>query len=56
MPEERSSPVAPVLIACLALAALSLIFPSTPTYDPWAWIMWGREIAHFDLVTTGGPT
>jgi hypothetical protein len=56
VPEERSSPVAPVLIACLALAALSLIFPSSPTYDPWAWIMWGREIAHFDLVTTGGPS
>jgi hypothetical protein len=56
VPEERSSPVAPVLIACLALSALSLFFPSTPTYDPWAWIMWGREIAHFDLVTTGGPS
>lgn len=56
MPEERSSPVAPVLIACLTLAALSLLFPSAPTYDPWAWIMWGREIAHFDLVTTGGPS
>ncbi len=56
MPEERSSPVAPVLIACLALAALSLFFPSAPTYDPWAWIMWGREIVHIDLVTTGGPS
>lgn len=56
MPEERSSPVAPVLIACLALSALSLFFPSAPTYDPWAWIMWGREIAHLDLVTTGGPS
>jgi hypothetical protein len=56
VPEERSSPVAPVLIACLALAALSLFFPSAPTYDPWAWIMWGREIVHLDLVTTGGPS
>jgi hypothetical protein len=27
-----------------------------PTYDPWAWILWGREIAHADLVTTGGPS
>lgn len=53
---ERSSPVAPVLIACLALSALSLAFPSAPTYDPWAWIMWGREIAQLDLVTTGGPS
>lgn len=38
------------------LAALSLLYPSTPTYDPWAWIIWGREIVHFDLQTTGGPS
>ena len=56
MPEERSSPVLPVLIGCLAVAALSLVFPSTPTYDPWAWIMCGREILQLDLVTTGGPS
>jgi hypothetical protein len=40
----------------LALAALSLLIPSTPSYDPWSWLVWGREIAHLDLVTTGGPT
>lgn len=40
----------------LALAALTLLYPSTPTYDPWAWIVWGREIAHLDLQTTGGPS
>ena len=55
-PAERSASIVPVLVGCLALAALSLAFPSTPTYDPWAWIMWGREIAHLDLVTTGGPS
>ena len=38
------------------VAAISLVTPSTPTYDPWAWIMWGREIAHLDLVTEGGPS
>jgi hypothetical protein len=42
--------------AALALGALSLLYPSTPTYDPWAWIIWGREIAHIDLQTTGGPS
>lgn len=42
--------------AALAVGALSLLYPSTPTYDPWAWIIWGREIAHFDLQTTGGPS
>lgn len=45
-----------VLVGCLALAALSLLLPSTPTYDPWAWIIWGREILHLDLVTTDGPS
>ena len=30
--------------------------PSTPTYDPWAWVLWGREIVELDLVTTGGPS
>jgi hypothetical protein len=46
----------PLLVACLALAALSLLTVSAPTYDPWAWIIWGREIAHWDLVTTDGPS
>jgi hypothetical protein len=40
----------------LVLAAASLLLPSTPSYDPWAWIIWGREIIHLDLVTSGGPT
>jgi hypothetical protein len=40
----------------LALAALSLLFPSTPSYDPWAWLVWGKEIIHGSLHTPGGPT
>jgi hypothetical protein len=43
-------------VGALAIAALSLLIPSTPSYDPWAWLVWGREIAHLNLVTTGGPT
>jgi hypothetical protein len=27
------------------LAAASLALPSAPTYDPWAWLVFGREIA-----------
>ena len=46
----------PVLVGCLVVSALTLLFPSTPTYDPWAWILWGREILHIDLTTTGGPS
>ena len=45
-----------LLAGCFALAGLSLLLPSVPTYDPWAWIIWGREIAHLDLVTTTGPS
>jgi hypothetical protein len=40
----------------LVVAALSLLIPSTPSYDPWAWLVWGREIAHINLQTTGGPS
>jgi hypothetical protein len=45
-----------LLAICLALAALSLLTVSAPTYDPWAWIIWGREITQWDLVTTEGPS
>jgi hypothetical protein len=30
--------------ACLAVAAGSLALPAVPTYDPWAWVVFGREI------------
>lgn len=44
-------------VACLALAALTVaLLPSTPSYDPWAWIVWGREIIQLDLNTTFGPS
>jgi hypothetical protein len=42
----------PVLSAgafCLALAAISLALPWTPSYDPWAWIVFGREIVDPNL-------
>jgi hypothetical protein len=40
---------------CLVLAALSLLAPWTPTYDSWAWLIWGREVGALDLDTTAGP-
>jgi hypothetical protein len=40
----------------LAIAAASLLIPSTPSYDPWSWLIWGREIVHLKLHTTGGPS
>jgi hypothetical protein len=39
----------------LAVAALSLLAPWAPTYDPWAWLIWGREITTLELDTTAGP-
>jgi hypothetical protein len=42
--------------ACVALAALSvLIVAPAPAYDPWSWLLWGREIAHGTLSTAEGP-
>jgi hypothetical protein len=43
-------------LTALALAALSLLLPWATTYDPWSWIVWGREVAHLDLQTTAGPS
>jgi len=48
--------VGALVATCLGLAALSLLFPSTPTYDPWAWLIWGREIASGHLSTVNGPS
>ena len=47
---------APVLVGCVVLAAVSLLLPGRPTYDPLAWLIWGREIAHGTLSTAGGPS
>src|SRR5919106_6709026 len=41
---------------CIGLGALSLLLPSEPSYDPWAWFVWSREIAHLELDTAGGPS
>jgi len=49
-------PVAIVAAIVLILALLSMIPPSTATYDPWAWIIWGREVVHGDLNTIDGPS
>ncbi len=43
-------------LAALALAAISLLYPSTPSYDPWSWLVWGREILHGSLHIAGGSS
>jgi len=52
---RRPSPLPASLAACALLAALTLLLPSTPTYDPWAWLVWGRQLAEGGLETTAGP-
>ena len=42
--------------ACLALAAASLLLPWALAFDPWAWLVWGREIGRLELDTAGGPS
>jgi hypothetical protein len=44
------------IAGCFALAALSLLLPSTNSYDPWAWIAWGRDVVELDLNTRTGPS
>jgi hypothetical protein len=40
----------------LVVAAASLLLFRTPTFDVWAWLLWGREAAHLQLSTTWGPS
>lgn len=42
--------------ACVVVAVGALVLPVSPAYDPWAWLVWGREAVHLDLDTTGGPS
>ena len=40
----------------LVLAGLSLLWPSTPSYDPFSWLIWGRQILHGHLWIAGGSS
>ncbi len=45
-----------LIAACAGLLALSFLLPSSPYFDPWGWLIWGREAAALDLDTTSGPS
>ncbi|MEA2284964.1 MAG: hypothetical protein QOJ21_1007 [Solirubrobacteraceae bacterium] len=45
-----------VALIIAGLTLLTFVVPAAPTYDPWAWIIWGREILHLDLSTVEGPS
>jgi hypothetical protein len=58
----RKAPRSPAVIAvgaCIALALISaVVLPTVPSYDPWSWIVWGREVTdpHLSFVVSGGPS
>jgi hypothetical protein len=55
---ERS-PGLVAIVGCVALAALSAaVLPTVPSYDPWSWIVWGREVVdpHLSFFIGGGPS
>src|ERR1700722_2959609 len=57
--DPRRSSTLIAVVACFALAALSAaILPTVPSYDPWSWIVWGREVSdpHLSFVVGGGPS
>lgn len=67
-PSERPHPALPGFVyspfllaaaASLALGAISAaVFPTVASYDPWAWISWGREVVdpHLSFAISGGPS
>src|SRR5918993_5526834 len=38
-----------------AAAASPLLVRAAPGYDPWTWLLWGREVAGGSLSTVDGP-
>jgi hypothetical protein len=53
---EPAGRAAWLIAACLALAALSLLLPWALAFDPWSWVVWGREVTRLELDTAGGPS
>ncbi|HWC86011.1 MAG TPA: hypothetical protein VG388_05710 [Solirubrobacteraceae bacterium] len=59
----RPSPTLIAAVACVALGLISVVTePTLPSYDPFAWVVWGRELAHHVIgphepfITGGGPS
>jgi hypothetical protein len=53
------SPLLIATVVCFGFAALSAaVLPTVPSYDPWAWVVWGREVVdpHLSFAVGGGPS
>jgi hypothetical protein len=55
-PRTLRIPLVAIIALCALGAAATQVLPASVGYDPWAWLIWGREILSGDLVTTGGPS
>jgi hypothetical protein len=42
-------------LAVVVAATSLLLVPPAPSYDPWAWLLWGGEVLHGRLDTAEGP-
>jgi hypothetical protein len=45
-----------LMVLALVIAAASLAYPSSPSYDPFSWLIWGREIFHAITGTGSGDS
>lgn len=45
-----------MMLLAFVLAVASLSWPSTPSYDPYSWLIWGRQILHGHLWIAGGSS
>jgi hypothetical protein len=52
----RLSGTPALVVGSIAVALASLVLPSIPSYDAWAWAVWGNEIVAFNLDTRNGPS
>jgi hypothetical protein len=43
------------ILVILAAVASPLLVRAAPGYDPWTWLLWGREVAGGSLSTVAGP-
>jgi hypothetical protein len=43
------------VVLALAVGASLLLVAPAPSYDPWSWLLWGRELAGGTLDTREGP-
>ena len=59
MARASRSPVALATGVCIVLAIVSAaVLPTVPSYDPFSWIVWGREVTdpHLSFLVSGGPS